>query len=197
MSSLLPVAAVQTPEARERLLGALLARASAHGVTVEHSTDADRHGGAAYRQEGRKILLSGTGVHTDQEVSNLAHELGHAELDESALGRLVQDPILRSAAYWAPGVGGLIAATSSGGLVRRAALSAGAVAAMQLPMLGSEMLADRRGRKILEEHGASDAILATHQRESSSGVKSYLRPGVTGVTIALLISALAHSMSKV
>ena len=192
---MLPAESVQTPEARARLLEALMSHARQHQIAVERSDEADRYGGGVYRRSENKILLSKSLQPTDSGISNLAHELGHAELDETTLGQIIQNPLMRSAAYAAPAMGAIIAIAAKGNFARRAALSAGAAAAMQLPMLGSEMLADHRGRQMLIANGASPEMLAAHRQASVGGVTSYLRPGAKAVGISLLIAAMAHAMA--
>lgn len=196
MSADLPVEALLTPEARGRLLAALLAHAKQQGVAVERHAKADQHGGGFYSRRDAKVTVSAKDEHTDRGLSVLAHELGHADFDKSMLGYIAQDPVVRSAAFAAPAIGMLIAAAAEGSLLRRLALSAGTVTALQVPLLTGEAMADIKGHHLLKEHGASPELLALHRGEALHGVSSYLRPGVHGVGASLLFSAMAHGIAN-
>ncbi len=196
MSAHLPVEALLTPEARVRLLHALLAHAEEHGITVERHQSADRHGGGFYSREGAKVVVSPRDTDTDRGLSVLSHELGHAKFDKSMLGHFVQDPWVRGAAHMAPMIGAVIAAVAEGSFRRRLALSAGTVAALQIPLLSGEAVADIKGYNMLKEHGASPELLALHRKEMRHGLASYLRPGAHGLGASALFSA-ASSIASV
>jgi len=178
------------------LLQLLTQHASNMGIGVEHHADADAHGGGGYLRREHKVQVSPREQGTARGSSLLAHELGHAEIDQSAPGRLLQSQYLRSAAAHAPTIGALIAVMAQGSFLRKLALSAGTAAALQIPVLSSEMLADRKGRKLLEHHGASADTLATHEHESTQGVNSYLAHGMTGLGTSLLFSAASALAAK-
>lgn len=192
----LPVEALLTPEARARLLEALLSRAKEHGITVERHQRADPHGGGLYSRPESKVVVSPKDEATDRGLSVLAHELGHAEFDKSMLGHAVQDPLVRGAAFVAPSIGALIAAAAEGSFARRLALSMGTVAALQVPLLTGEVVADIKGHQMLKEHGATPELLSLHRGESWRGVGSYLRPGVHGLGTSLLFSSMAHGIAN-
>lgn len=170
------------------LMRLLTQHASSMGLGVEHHTNADAHGGGVYLRKERKVQVSPS-AEAGRGASLLAHELGHAELDQSAPGRFLQSQYLRSAATHAPTIGALIAVMAHGSFLRKLALSAGTSAALQVPLLASEMLADAKGRKMLEHHGADAHTLATHEHESTQGVNSYLAHGISGLGSSLLFSA--------
>lgn len=88
--------------------------------------------------------------------SILAHELGHAEVQASRLGRVVQNTPMRLLGMGAPGVGflsGGLSGLSDDSRVRAAGLAAPALAAA--PMLASEGLASIKAVRHLRNAGAS------------------------------------------
>lgn len=195
MATELPVEALLTPEARARLLAALLETAKSHGVSVERDLSAKRHGGGFYSRQNKKITVSPDEEHTDRGLSVLAHEIGHAEFDKSMIGHFVQDPIVRSAAFAAPAIGMLIASVAEGSFLKRLAWSAGTSSALQVPLLSGEVMADVKGHRMLKEHGASPEMLKLHRGESFKGVRSYLAPGLHGLGSSLIFSAASSAIA--
>lgn len=178
------------------LLRLLTQHASSMGIEVEHHADADAYGGGGYLRKEHKVQVSPHEQGTARGSSLLAHELGHAEIDQSVPGRLLQNQYLRSAAAHAPTIGALIAVMAQGSFLRKLALSAGTAAALQVPVLSSEILADHKGRRLLEQHGAGVSTLATHEHESTRGVNSYLAHGMTRLGTSLLFSAASALAAK-
>lgn len=192
----LPGASLSTPESRARLLEALLGHAKEHGVTVANGTRADEYGGGLYSREDRTVHISDHLRDSDQGLSTLAHELGHAEFDQTVLGRGMQSPLARGAAKAAPVIGVLIALAAGGSFQRRLAFSAGATALLQAPLLGSEITADVKGHRMLKEMGATPQQLALHRSEARRGVSTYTTPGLQGLGASLLTSGLAAGLSR-
>jgi hypothetical protein len=60
--------------------------ANAGGTDVKVTPEASKRGGGLFLRNERKVLVSKRDPYT------LAHELGHAEFDETPLGHVVQDP---------------------------------------------------------------------------------------------------------
>jgi hypothetical protein len=94
----------------------------------------------------------------DPEV--LAHELGHAEIDRSALGKLVQNPVttlMGNAGSQAGFAGGIYSGyqdekSGDSHKLRDGALLAG----IHAPQLGYEAAATLKGRRMLQEAGVKD-----------------------------------------
>lgn len=189
-------AAEITAADRQRIYDALVARAATHGVKVEAKSDAKRHGGGYYSRGDKKIGVTAESEHTDTGLSTLAHEVGHADFDQSMLGALVQDPYARAAASLAPGIGGLIAIVAEGSLARRMALSMGAAAALQVPLLTGEAVASVKGHQMLEEHGATQEQLDLHKRQMLEAFGTYASHSAKGVGLAGAFAGLAHFAPK-
>lgn len=135
-------------------------------VKVRIVEEAKHYGGGYFDMINKEIGLS------EQSFAVLAHELGHAHVDQHILGRLLQNPLARlpsqpgiqaMAAY---GAGVLIAKGKRWGLLLPAALSA--------PTIISEMLATHKGGKLLEEAGASEEQQKYYRDKLRSGLASYL-----------------------
>ena len=182
-SARLPKESLTDPEARARLTAALLAHAKEQGVAVRQYSRPIP--GRGYYDSNRKTVSVGEGG-TDYEPSLLAHELGHAEFDQSAVGALVQHPLSRAAAKAATPIGFLIGAVAQGSLARRMALSGGVAAAMQLPLLTAEAVASIKGYRLLKENEAPQEILDLHRQDSLRGFGTYLPLGARALAGAAL-----------
>ena len=198
MPKLVPTAAVADEDARKRLFEALVDRMKSKGVRVDLHDMAHIFGGGVYSREGMtkkgpQVMVGPNLANKTEGISILAHEAGHAEFDRELLGKLVQSKMLRGAAGMAIPIGTLIAATATGSLARRIALSAGTAAALQVPLLTGEGVASMRGHKMLEEHGASTEQLDHMKDMAVRAGSSYLIPGALSVGSALIFAALSHA----
>lgn len=146
-----------------------------------------------YDRAGKRVVMAPRHLH-GEDLSVLAHEIGHAEFDKTRLGFLAQSTLPRAAAGISITIGALIAVMAEGGLARRLALSAGTVAAAQVPLLLGEAEAWRRGHEMMREHGATEDQLAQLRHNAMHMGGSYLRPGIVGLAGATALSALAHSV---
>lgn len=192
MPALAPKEAVASTESRGRLVDALLQRAKKKNIKVEYTDEARQFGGGMFDRDTGDVKV-------DPELQNdhsiLAHELGHAEFDKTLLGRAVQSPVARGLSIPAMSIGMIIAATATGNLRQRLALSTGVVAAGQLPLLTGEGVAWYKGHKMLKEHGASPEELAHLRSEALRLGSSYLVPGAFGAGGSMLLSAFSHALN--
>lgn len=145
-------------------------------VKVRITSDALHYGGGYFDQETKEIGLS------EKKFETLAHEVGHAHLDESLLGRLIQHQNVRGAssliigALAGIGAGILMAKGKRWGLLLPAALSA--------PTILSEMLATREGTKRLEREGATEEQQNRYHLEARKGLSSYFTAPALGTLVA-------------
>lgn len=193
MPDMMPRESVLTPEARQRLLEALLAHAESQGARVRERGSSRRHGGGYMDHTTKEIGMTPGYGQTDQGLSTLAHEIGHAEISNSTLGALIQNPVTSTAARAAPLIGALIGLTAEGNFARRLALSTGTVAALNAPMLLSEAGASIKGHRMLKEHGAPQEMLDLHRDKMLPAFGSYLRhitaPGLATAAAGTALSS--------
>jgi hypothetical protein len=153
-------------------------------VKVRITPDALMYGGGYFDQVKKEIGLS------EKKYDVLAHELGHAQIDENILGRLIQSQTARHLSSMIPsalsgiGAGFLMAKGKSWGILLPAALSA--------PTLLSEFLASHKGGKKLEESGASEEQKEHYRKDMGQGFRSYLVAPALGT----LIAASMHAASR-
>lgn len=182
---------LQDDGARKRLMDALVARGREGGAKVEFT---DKTVGGFYDRKGDEgkpmVGVAKHLEHTDEGLSTLAHELGHAEFDKSLLGRVVQDSEARGVAGMAPLIGAIIALVAEGNVARRAALGSLGAMASQVPLLTGEGVAWAKGHKMMKEQGASPEQLKRLRQRAVSDGSTYLAPGANGVGAALLTAAL-------
>lgn len=191
--NLFPKLAVADDGSRKRLVEALMGRAKSKGINVNVTPEAAQYGGGAYFQDSRSVKVSPKSQESEDGPGTLAHELGHAEFDQSVLGRMVQSPLARAAAGMSVSIGAIIALTAEGNLARRLALSTGVVAAGQLPLLTGEGVAWYKGHQMMKEHGASPEQLAHLRSQAVRLGSTYLQPGATGLGGSMLLSAISHA----
>jgi len=138
----------------------------------------------AFNPSTKKIHVSG------KDPNVLAHELGHAEIDRSRLGRMVQNKgtiIAGNLAPTAAGVGGVAsgyqeAEDGRSRTGRDAALLGGA----HLPQLGYEAGASVKGHKILKGLGASKGDLSGYRRSVGRAYGTYaLNPVASAINYSL------------
>lgn len=138
----------------------------------------------AFDPTTKKVHVSGT----DPNV--LAHELGHAEIDRSRLGRVVQNKGTILAGSLAPtgaGVGGVVsgyqeAQDGKSRTGRDAALLGGA----HLPQLGYEAGASVKGHKILKGLGATKGDLSGYRKSVGRAYGTYaLNPVASAINYSL------------
>lgn len=145
-------------------------------VKVRITSDAAQFGGGYFDQVNKEIGIS------EKSYEALAHEVGHAHVDQHVLGRLIQSRAARLASGVVPsalagvGAGLLMAKGKKWGLLLPAALS--------VPTLLSEILASHKGGKILEEHGATEEQQDRYRKKMREGMMSYLLAPTLGTLIA-------------
>jgi hypothetical protein len=143
-------------------------------VKVRVTPDAAQFGGGYFDQVSKEIGIS------EKSYEALAHEVGHAHVDQHILGR--QSRAARLASGIVPGVlagvgaGLLMAKGKKWGLLLPAALSA--------PTVISEALASHKGSKLLEEHGASEEQQESYRQRMRQGMMSYLLAPILGTLVA-------------
>ena len=119
-----------------------------------------------------------------EDPYSYAHELGHAEIDNSRLGRLLQNPVTGVVGMGVPGaaLGGGAAsgyydeAHGEDHKLRDAAIGAG----IHAPQLGYEGLASYKGRKLLQEIGHKDLGKFDRQMGKAYGTYAML-PAVSAI----------------
>ena len=145
-------------------------------VKVLITPDAAHYGGGYFDQEKKEIGLS------EKKFETLAHEVGHAHLDQHLLGRLIQHQAVRGAssliasALAGIGAGILMAKGQRWGLLLPAALSA--------PTIISEILATRKGGHRLEEEGATEEQKGRYHKQMREGLSTYFAAPALGTLIA-------------
>ena len=150
-------------------------------VKVRITPEAAAYGGGYFDQVKKEIGLS------EKKYDILAHELGHAQIDEHILGRLIQSQTARHISSMIPsalagiGAGFLMAKGKSWGILLPAALSA--------PTLISEFLASHKGGKKLEESGATEEQKEHYKQNMGEGFSSYLVAPALGTLIAASMRA--------
>lgn len=145
-------------------------------VKVRVTSDADQFGGGYFDQVKKEIGIS------EKNYETLAHEVGHAYIDQHVLGRIIQsraarlvnDPVTSVLA--GIGAGLLMAKGKKWGLLVPSALAA--------PTVLSEALASHKGGKLLEEHGATEEQQESYRQRMRQGMMSYLLAPALGTLIA-------------
>lgn len=145
--------------------------AKASPVKIRHSKDADQYGGGYFDQTKSEIVLS------KKDYETLAHEVGHAVLQEGIPGKIMQHPAVRVAYALTPaavvGAALLVAKKHWWGPLLPLATAA--------PTLVSEHLATRKGAKLLEEAGVKGKALERYKDGMWQAYKSYLKAAVMPV----------------
>lgn len=160
-------------KAEARIFHALL---KGSPVKVRITSEAAQFGGGYFDQVNKEIGIS------EKNYEALAHEVGHAHVDQHILGRLLQSRASRLMSGLVPsvlagvGAGLLMAKGKKWGLLLPAALSA--------PTLLSEALASHKGGKLLEEHGASEEQQENYRQKMRQGMMSYLLAPTLGTLVA-------------
>lgn len=145
-------------------------------VKVLITDEAVLHGGGYFDSAKKEIGLS------EKKFETLAHEVGHAYLDEHLLGRLIQHQMVRGAssliasALAGIGAGILMAKGKRWGFLLPAALAA--------PTILSEALANRKGSQRLEEEGATEEQKKRYKEDARKGQSSYYLAPALGTLIA-------------
>jgi hypothetical protein len=145
-------------------------------VKVTITSDAAMFGGGYFDQVKKEIGIS------EKNYETLAHEVGHAHVDQHILGKLIQSRAARVASGIVPGVlagigaGLLMAKGKKWGLLLPAALAA--------PTVLSEALASHKGGKLLEEHGATEEQQQSYRNHMRQGMRSYLLAPLLGTLVA-------------
>lgn len=136
---------------------------SSTDVPINTDTEAENYGGGYYDNDTKSISTS------THDPESLAHELGHASLDTSMLGRMIQHSINRKMFPWTP-VAGAIAGVLAAKGKKWGALLPVATAG---PTLLSEWLATRKGAERLEDVGATPQELAAYRKSLSDSFSTY------------------------
>lgn len=145
-------------------------------VKVRVTPDAAMFGGGYFDQVNKEIGIS------EKDYKTLAHEVGHAHVDQHLLGRMIQSRAARVASGVVPGVlagigaGLLMAKGKKWGLLLPAALAA--------PTVLSELLASHKGGKLIEEQGASKEQKQSYNSRMRQGLGTYLLAPALGTLVA-------------
>lgn len=139
--------------------------AKASPVEIRMHKDADQYGGGYFDQKKGEIVLS------KKNYETLAHEVGHAVLQEGLPGKIMQHPTVRAAFFMSPaavvGAALLVAKKHWWGPLLPLATAA--------PTLLSEHLATRKGRQLLEEAGVKGKNLEHYKNSMWSAYKTYIQ----------------------
>lgn len=160
-------------KAEARIFHALL---KGSPVKVRITPDAAQFGGGYFDQVNKEIGIS------EKNYETLAHEVGHAYVDQHVLGRIIQSRAARlasgavSGTLAGIGAGLLMAKGKKWGLLLPAALAA--------PTVLSEALASHKGGKLLEEHGATEEQQESYRQRMRQGMLSYLLAPALGTLVA-------------
>ena len=132
-------------------------------IHEEHG-DANEYGGGFYDTTTKSI---GVGAGRDHE--SLAHELGHADLDQGLLGKVIQHRLLHGLFPLTPIAGAL------GGMLLSKGKNWGALLpiATAAPTLLAEWLATRKGARRLEEVGATPEEMAAYRKNLGDSFATY------------------------
>jgi hypothetical protein len=146
------------------------------------SAEAQNYGGGFFHT-GNKDITVGEG-----DWESLAHEMGHAELDQHVLGRLIQSGIARTAHHLTP-VGGAL----GGALVARGKKIGLLIPLlMAAPTVLSEYLSTQRGQAHLEQVGATPEEIDGYRIGMVDGLASYLaiaKPAVVSGALGYLAAS--------
>lgn len=121
----------------------------------------------------------------------VAHELGHAEIDDSRLGQLAQSPLGRSLPVTVGGTFGAVA-MSKGQL----ASGAGSIAAGWAPILAQEGLASIKGIRLLREAGATEEELTDAKKRLLAAWGTYATLPVAMIGDLLTIKAVIGGLTR-
>lgn len=157
---------VKISKASARELFTSLRKSSPVVVHVDPKDRIVELAGGGYYDQGSKIVVR------DRDHHILAHEVGHAKVDENLLGRLIQSKPSRIIAHLsAPAalVSGMLTRTPKGKV-----LSVVVPVAATLPTLGSEAWASIKGHSLLEEGGASKADLEKYKERMTKAFLTYV-----------------------
>lgn len=116
----------------------------------------------------------------------LAHEIGHADVNRSALGRAIQNPLTMRVGRHAGNIGavsGLLSGFSDNEHIQRAGLAAPVLAS--LPQLGYEAAATVHGLRRMRGAGGSVKDLAHGMKALGPGFASYLANSGIGLGNAM------------
>lgn len=134
-------------------------------VEIRMHKDADQYGGGYFDQEKKEIVLS------KKNYETLAHEVGHAVLQEGIPGKIMQHPTVRAAFFATPaavaGAAILVAKKHWWGPLLPLATAA--------PTLLSEHLATRKGRQLLEAAGVKGKALEHYKDSMWDAYKTYIK----------------------
>lgn len=146
-------------------------------VPVRTDPRAERYGGGYFA--GDHI-----GVTENPNINTLAHEIGHAQLNKSLFGKIIQSKLSRgahslgplAALFMGPNVQGKGAPRALKALLIGLGLSA--------PTLLSEGMSSYKGYKNLQNAGATDDELKTYTRDLIGPQSTYLiRPALSAASI--------------
>lgn len=160
-------------------------------VPVHSSAFANDTGGGYYGHYAGDNKNMHIGISdTDPNIHILAHEIGHAQFDDSLLGSIAQNRIARGihtiAPFIAMAAGPLLGSKGTARALKSLVLALGLAA----PTLLSEGVADYKGYKVLQQAGASEEELAQYIRTLTKPQATYLiSPAVAGLSAYLKTSA--------
>lgn len=138
-------------------------------TVVKLSPEAEAWGGGFYERDDKSI----TTAKKDPEA--LAHELGHALLDQTLVGKGIQHPLPQGLYPWTPVAGAL------GGVLMAKGKKLGLLLpiATAAPKLLSEFMATRKGEKTLRDAGASKEEIDKYRDSSSDAFHTYTSGSVS------------------
>ena len=134
-------------------------------VPVQPHGDAPKHGGGGFVAKDYKDI-KGPSIITDPDKPNanlLAHEIGHAQFQESPFGAAMQHPGARALRYAAPPAALAAGRFLPGGKAK--ALGVGAALGLTAPTLIGEGAASYKGYQHLKDLGSSDEELSQYLKD--------------------------------
>lgn len=161
-------------------------------VPIKEDARAHHHGGGFYHPRDNFI-----GIHSDTSVPVAAHELGHAQFQESLLGKLTQHPLTGLAHMASAPAGVLVGSLSTGTTKQRLLKTLLTTLGLSGPRLLSEGVASYKGYDNLKKLKASDEELKQYTRTLAPSQATYLvNPGIGMLLGGLFAKYSAHKLDR-
>ena len=134
-----------------------------------------------------------------QDPAVLAHEMGHAKIDQSALGKLVQHRYVRAASTIGAPAGAVLSGYAAGsglGPIAGALIGAAAPFLINSPVLVAEALASKKGVDALRRAGMPEAEIGKARATLLKAFGSYATLPTLGAIEGAVIGGMAGSGTK-
>ena len=157
-----------------------------NSTTPVHIDERANWGGNGYYYPSKNYIV----LDNTRNPYTLAHELGHAELQKSNMGALMQGRIPRIVHNVSPVIGTISGYHMTGGSRERALKSLILALGLSSPTLLSEGAASYKGHEILQEHGATPEELAEYDKQMTAAFSSYLFEPAMTTSLSYIIGGL-------